>query len=148
MSESFALPTRGSRADCLVDTSAAIALLLTEHPHHDGAMRAMRGRSRGLCGHATFETYSVLTRLPSPGRVAPLEARRAIETTFPHSCHLSARQSAELLALLAVAGIAGGAVYDALVGACAREHGLPLVTRDRRAADTYRAVGAAVELLD
>lgn len=41
-----------------------------------------------------------------------------------------------------------GSRADCLVAACAREHGLPLVTRDRRAADTYRAVGAVVELLD
>jgi predicted nucleic acid-binding protein len=43
--------------------------------------------------------------------------------------------------------VAGGAVYDALVGAAAATHGLPLATRDRRALDIYRAVGAEVKLL-
>jgi len=38
-------------------------------------------------------------------------------------------------------------VYDALVGAAAAEHRLVLVTRDRRALDTYRALGVDVELL-
>ncbi|MEO8968055.1 MAG: hypothetical protein ABI355_10595 [Solirubrobacteraceae bacterium] len=45
------------------------------------------------------------------------------------------------------AGVAGGAVYDALVGAAAREHDLPLVTRDQRAAETYRALAVRFELL-
>lgn len=44
-------------------------------------------------------------------------------------------------------GIAGGSVYDALVGAAAAEHRLALATRDRRARDDYRALGVDVELL-
>ena len=45
------------------------------------------------------------------------------------------------------AGLAGGAVYDGLVGAAAREHGLLLVSCDRRAEPTYRALGVSYELL-
>jgi predicted nucleic acid-binding protein len=45
-------------------------------------------------------------------------------------------------------GIAGGAVYDALVGAAAVEHGVPLMTRDRRAADTYRRISIKFVLVD
>ena len=48
---------------------------------------------------------------------------------------------------LVSAEIAGGAVYDALVGATAAEHGIVLATRDRRALDTYRALGVEVEVL-
>jgi predicted nucleic acid-binding protein len=44
--------------------------------------------------------------------------------------------------------IAGGAVYDALVGSAAVAHQLALVTRDRRALPTYRALEVDVELLD
>lgn len=40
-----------------------------------------------------------------------------------------------------------GSVYDALVGATAVEHRSKLATRDRRAVDTYRALGVDVELL-
>jgi len=39
-------------------------------------------------------------------------------------------------------------VYDALVGAAAVQHGLTLVTRDRRAADTYRRLDVTFVLLD
>jgi len=41
----------------------------------------------------------------------------------------------------------GGAVYDALVAAAALEHQLPLATRDRRAIETYRALGVELEIL-
>ena len=44
-------------------------------------------------------------------------------------------------------GIAGGAVYDALVAAAAAEHGITLATRDRRAADTYRVLDIDFELI-
>jgi predicted nucleic acid-binding protein len=40
-----------------------------------------------------------------------------------------------------------GAVYDGLVGATARHGGVELLTLDRRALGTYRAVGARVSLL-
>jgi len=41
-------------------------------------------------------------------------------------------------------GIAGGAVYDALVALAAREHRAALATRDARARGTYDAVGVEV----
>jgi predicted nucleic acid-binding protein len=53
-----------------------------------------------------------------------------------------------LHARLAELGIAGGAVYDALVAATAAEHGITLATRDRRAAETYRALDIDFELIN
>ena len=41
-------------------------------------------------------------------------------------------------------GIAGGAVYDALVALAAKERGAALATRDARARNTYDAVGVKV----
>jgi toxin FitB len=41
----------------------------------------------------------------------------------------------------------GRAVYDALVGALAPQHGIVLATRDRRAIETYRALGEEIEIL-
>ena len=67
--------------------------------------------------------------------------------TFPETKFLGSRAAASLLAALGAAGIAGGSVYDALVGAAANEHRLPLVTRDRRALEVYRALEVDVELL-
>jgi len=44
-------------------------------------------------------------------------------------------------------GIAGGSVFDALVGAVAVEHDVALLTRDRRALETYRALGVQVRIV-
>jgi predicted nucleic acid-binding protein len=49
---------------------------------------------------------------------------------------------------MAEAGISGGAIFDALVAAAAREHGLVLATRDSRARSTYRALGVEVRFID
>jgi len=100
-----------------------------------------------MAGHAAFETFSVLTRLAPPDRLTPQAARRLIEVNFPHTRFLSAKGSAALLAQLSSSRVSGGAVYDALVAAAAAEHGLPLVSRDARAAGTYRAMGVDLELL-
>ncbi len=60
---------------------------------------------------------------------------------------MSATDTRNLLHEFAEAGLAGGALYDGLVGAAARQHKLPLITCDRRAEPTYRALGVTYELL-
>lgn len=141
------MPIKGRDPDCLVDTSVAVALLVADHEHHESTFRALGGRRLGLSGHAAFETFSVLTRLPVPARRTPEVVTRLLANNFPESRYLSADGAAALLSRLAGEDVSGGAVYDALVGAAAAEHRLVLVTRDRRALDTYRAFGVAVELL-
>ncbi len=144
-----AMPARGSRRDaCLVDTSVAVALVLGDHPDHDVVFDALSARDLGLSGHAAFETFSVLTRLPAPARRTPASASRIMAENFPQTRFLGSQRASQLLAELAVVGIAGGAVYDALVGATAVEHQMLLVSRDRRATEVYRALGVDVELLD
>ena len=101
----------------------------------------------GLAGHATYETFSVLTRLPPPHRLTADAAVRLIATNFPHTRQLSTERAAGLMADLARLDITGGSVYDALVGAVAVEHGLRLVSLDRRAEPVYRALGVDLELL-
>lgn len=134
-------------ADALVDTSVAVALVLADHEHHQAVLGALAGRRLGLAGHAAFETFSVLTRLPPPARRTPGAACRLIEANFPHTRFLRPTAAAALLSALRDAGIAGGSVYDALVGAAAKEHEITLCTRDRRAVETYRALGVDYELL-
>jgi predicted nucleic acid-binding protein len=141
------MPASADRPPTLVDTSVAVALVVADHAHHDATASALRGRSLGLAGHAAFETFSVLTRLPPPARRTSAAVARLLAVSFPATKFLGSRAAAGLLRDLAQAGVAGGAVYDALVGATAREHRLALVTRDRRALDTYRALDVEVELL-
>lgn len=141
------MSTRGSAAELLVDTSVALALLVSDHEHHITTFEAVADRELGLAGHAAFETFSVLTRLPPPARRTPASAAHLLESNFPHTRFLTPWASASLLADLAALGIAGGSVYDALVGATATEHRLTLATRDRRALDTYRRLNVKLEML-
>jgi predicted nucleic acid-binding protein len=141
------MPTRSSEPDLLVDTSVAVALLVADHAQHAATRDAVGRRSVGLAGHAAFETFSVLTRLPPPARRTPRVVAELLEANFPASRHLSAAAARRLLRQLTTAGIGGGAVYDALVGAAAAEHGAVLATRDRRAVEIYRALGVQLEIL-
>jgi predicted nucleic acid-binding protein len=141
------MPASARRAELLVDTSVAVALVVADHEQHESTFEALGRRRLGLAGHAAFETFSVLTRLPPPARRGPAAVARLLAANFPHSRFLGARATASLLAELETAGIAGGGVYDALVAAAASEHRLKLATRDRRALEVYRMLGVEVELL-
>lgn len=142
------MATSGRRDSVLlVDTSVAVALTLRDHEHHDATFEAIADRRLGLSGHAVFETFSVLTRLPAPSRRTPATVARLLAANFPHTKFLGPEAAADLLDGLQASGIAGGAVYDALVGATAAEHRLALATRDRRAIDTYRRLGVEIVLV-
>ncbi|MEZ0367185.1 type II toxin-antitoxin system VapC family toxin [Mycobacterium sp. pUA109] len=139
------MPTNAEHV--LVDTSAALALAQRENPFHPAARTRLLACRRGMSGHAAVELLSVLTRLPPPHRLSPIAALRLEQTNFPESRFLSAPETEGLLRELAEAGLAGGALYDGLVGAAARNHKLPLITCDRRAEPTYRTLGVNYELL-
>lgn len=141
----YVLPT--SAEHVLLDTSAALALVQRENPFHRAATGRLLTCRRGMSGHAAVELQSVLTGLPPPQRLDPLTALRLYEVNFPHSRFLTTTDTSELLREFAALGLAGGAVYDGLVAAAAREHRLPLITCDRRAEPTYQALGAVYELL-
>jgi predicted nucleic acid-binding protein len=142
------MPANARNAELLVDTSVAVALVVADHEHHERTVRVVGRRRLGLAGHAAFETFSVLTRLPPPLRRSPAAVARLLGASFPHTKFLGTRAAASLLRELGGAGIAGGGVYDALVGAVAREHRLLLATRDRRALEIYRTLDVDVELVD
>lgn len=131
----------------LFDTSAALALVLRDHESHDATIEAIQGRRLGLAGHAWFETYSILTRLPPSQRLSPADAFRVLGRDFPESSFLGEAQFTALGQELARLGIAGGAVYDALVAAVARQHRRTLVSRDARARPIYDALGVEVEFI-
>ena len=127
------------------DTSVLVPALASWHPHHEAALAVVTGRVDLLVAHALLEAYSVLTRLPAPHRFTPQVAgvlvdglaRRVIQVSNPHS----------LIARMAGAGLGGGAVYDALIGATAAEHDCLLLTRDHRARSTYDVIGVRYEVL-
>jgi predicted nucleic acid-binding protein len=138
---------RPDQLDALVDTGVAVALVVADHEHHASTSAAVGARKVGLAGHAAFETFSVLTRLPPPLRRTPRAVHKLLVSNFPPPCFLGPTATGELWARLPHLGVAGGAVYDGLVGAAAGACQLPLLTRDRRALEIYAALGIEVELL-
>lgn len=127
-----------------LDTSVAIPLLVRPHRAHVAVTRWWDGRDVALSGHAVAETYSVLTRLPGDLRLAPDDAARLLGARFVEPLLLGAEVAERLPEVLGRLGIAGGAVYDAVVALAAVEHDADLATRDARARATYETVGVRV----
>ena len=91
--------------DLLVDTSVAVALVLQGHDAHEMTFTALSDQVLGLAGHAWFETYSVLTRLPSPVKGMPIEITEIMRRNFPESRFLPEQAAKDLASRLAALGI-------------------------------------------
>jgi predicted nucleic acid-binding protein len=131
-----------------VDTSIVVPASASWHEGHGRAV-AILERNPLLPAHAAIETFSVITRLPHPHRVAPDVAVAFLRSRFPEPVlTLSAQGLEDLLANLARFKIVGGSVYDAVIAATARAGGATLLSRDRRAVPIYELIGTAFELLD
>ncbi len=130
-----------------VDTSVTVAGFAAWHDKH-GVARAVLARHPRLPAHAAVETFSVLTRLPGAVRLMPSEVRTLLLEAFSEPVlTLPAAAHRKLLGIIAEEGVAGGAVYDALIGFTALHAGAALLSLDRRALTTYRAVGADARLV-
>lgn len=113
-----------------VDSSVLVAALLTWHERHAAAREALERLLSApedvVVGvDVLLETYSVLTRLPAPHRLAPDDAEGLLRENF-RRCRtesLSGRQAWALLRSLPERGVAGGAVYDARIVASALKGG-------------------------
>jgi predicted nucleic acid-binding protein len=129
------------------DSSIAIAAILADHEAHDEAERAL-SETEATIAHVAAETYGVLTRMPPPLRLDATAAAAIIGARLPSTrVALGADGYSSSLETLARARVSGGATYDGLIALTAREHDLILVSRDRRAARTYRALGVQFQLL-
>ncbi len=130
-----------------VDTSVAVAALDAGHAAHAVCRAAVVAHRPALAGHAAFETLSVLTRMPGQLSVDPPSAADAVRRVYPEMCWLDHSTAVALLAKCGEVGIAGGAIYDALVGEAARANERRLLTRDQRARRTYDLLGVDYELV-
>lgn len=135
------------RRAVLLDTSAAVAVCSQDHPAHTAVIEAIGSSQVGLAGHAWFETFSVLTRLPPPQRRSANDVLTLLRENFPVSVFLRDDQQRSFTDGLDALAISGGAIYDALVALAAREAGLPLLSRDRRAASTYASMAVDVSFI-
>jgi len=129
------------------DTSVVVAGLNAWHPDHALARPRLRELA-WLPAHVLAEAVSVLSRLPHARAIPVADAIRFVRSIADgRARQLPAERYLLTFGAAGSAGLGGGAVYDALVGATAREHNATLLTLDRKAQRTYAAVGASYELL-
>ena len=129
------------------DTSVAVAAFASWHEAHAPARAAIRGGA-ALIAQCALETYSVLTRLPTPHRASGPLVQRFLEAQFRVPLIvMPARDQRRLTARLVELGIEKRAVYDGLVALTAAGAGATLISVDRRAATTYQRCGVDVHLV-
>ncbi|MFV0317206.1 MAG: type II toxin-antitoxin system VapC family toxin [Microthrixaceae bacterium] len=131
----------------VVDTSVAVAALDAAHAAHEPCRSMVQELRPGLAGHAAFETYSVLTRMPGQLGIDGPTAQALIARVFPTVRWLDDDSCDSLLARVGTLGITGGAIYDAMVASVAVAHDCRLLTRDRRAIRTYDLLGVDHEFV-
>lgn len=110
-----------------LDSNCMIAAVCGWHERHAAAAAAIERRlSRGdqlvIAAHALVEAYAVLTRLPSPHRLAPADGWALVKANFVSHAALATLPGTAHVALLdrlAAAGLGGGRSYDALIAASA-----------------------------
>ncbi len=108
----------------LTDTSCMVAAVCGWHQHHERSVREIEQRlSSGeellVAAAGLAEAYAVLTRLPPPHRLSPPDARALLTANFmgnmAETVALGADTYANLLQSAPERGIAGGAIYDAVI---------------------------------
>jgi len=113
----------------LLDTSCMVAAVCAWHEDHSPtakeiSRRLAEGQRMVSAAPALVEAYAVLTRLPSPHRLAPGDALSLVEINFIHNAQvvsLDSRTYANLLHQAPSAGIFGGRTYDAVIAQCATQ---------------------------
>lgn len=109
-----------------LDTSVLIAASDAEHPHHSQSRPLLAGASRDTtaCGaHTLAEVYAVLSRLPGGKRQRPELAGLLIDQIVGKLTivSLSHEEYASAIGKAAQSRLAGGAIFDLLLLACARK---------------------------
>ena len=112
----------------LLDTSCLVAAACGWHRNHEATHREIERRDSAgeelvLAAHSLVEAFSVLTRLPEPHRLRPEDALALIEANWGETrlVALAGSDYRSTLRRCREVGIGGGAVYDALIAACARK---------------------------
>jgi predicted nucleic acid-binding protein len=130
-----------------------VAAVCAWHEHHARATaaigRRLRGRERMIvAAPALIEAYSVLTRLPAPYRLAPADALAVLQSGFVRGAQLVALPATgyrDVLGNAPGSGIAGGRIYDEIIGACClRGRATTLLTFNLEHFESFRARGLDV----
>lgn len=136
----------------LIDTSCMVAAVCSWHQHHAATSAELKRLHQArwrpvVAGHSLAEAYSVLTRLPTPRRLSPGDALTLVSQNWGKARVevLAPRDYWRLLQNCRAQGIAGGALYDALIGACGRRAGARAILTLNP--DHFRRAGVSAELL-
>ncbi len=117
-----------------LDTSVLVSVFYGDHEHHDPsiALFVRLDKRRGCtAGHCLAEVFAVLTGMPGKVRVSPDEAFLFLTDVTERLAliSLSSTEYVNALREAAKGGIAGGAIYDALLSRCAlKAHASALYT--------------------
>ena len=107
-----------------LDTSVLVATFYADHEHHTSSINLFLrfGKKAACCGaHSLAEVYATLTGMPSPRRVSGDEAMLFLGDIRERLTviALNDREYFEMVESSAAANLAGGAIYDAILGYCA-----------------------------
>jgi predicted nucleic acid-binding protein len=122
-----------------LDTSVLVATFYADHEHHGPSLDLFLrfGKSEACCGaHTLAELFAVLTSMPAPRRVSGHQALLFLGDVRERLT-LVALDGEEYFAMAQAsgeAGLAGGAIYDSILGQCALKAGAETIytwnTRD------------------
>jgi predicted nucleic acid-binding protein len=107
-----------------LDTSVLVAAFYSDHEHHAPSMDLfLRYRKKDVCcgAHSLAEVYASLTSMPGRRRVSGSEALLFLGDVRERITliALDDREYFQLCQSSAEASLAGGAIYDAILGHCA-----------------------------
>jgi predicted nucleic acid-binding protein len=111
-----------------LDTSVLVPVFYGDHVHHAASMTVFTRfdkKDAGCGAHSLVEVYSALTRMPGKHRVNGEQAMLFIGNIRERLTviGLTPDEYFSMLQTNAGLGIAGGAIYDALLAACALKSG-------------------------
>jgi predicted nucleic acid-binding protein len=107
-----------------LDTSVLVPVFYGDHVHHAASLDLFtKFHQKDVCcgAHSLLEVYSTLTRMPGKHRISGEHGMLFIADIRQRLTvvSLSADQFGDMLQKFASIGIVGGAIYDALLAACA-----------------------------
>lgn len=132
------------------DTSVLVAGFDSTHPFSAQAASALVDVKRAgrLVAHTIAETFAVLSAPAGPYPALPEDVVAYLEQFLEREpIGISPAAYPDAVLEMSSAGVAGGAVYDGLIGLSSSRSGAELVSLDVRAARTYARLGVEFRLL-
>ncbi len=107
-----------------LDTSVLVATFYADHEHHPSSINLFLrfGKKDACCGaHSLTEVYATLTGMPGKRRVSGNEALLFLGDIRERLIlvALNGQEYFQMAEASAAANLAGGAIYDAILGHCA-----------------------------